>query len=103
MSVYTSVSDTQLRHFLKNYSVGELVTYSGIDAGVENTNYFVSTSKGEFVLTLYEDLNKEELPFFLGLMQHLSFHNVPTVTPVANKDNQFISSLCVSPQLLLSV
>ena len=64
MSVYTTINKTQLREFLGNYSVGELITFSGIEAGVENTNYFVSTQKGEFVLTIYEDLTPNELPFF---------------------------------------
>lgn len=101
MSVYTSVSETQLHHFLTLYSVGELVSFSGIEAGVENTNYFVSTNKGEYVLTIYEDLTEQELPFFLGLMQHLSSQGVATVKPVQNNQHKLISHLCDKPAALV--
>ena len=101
MSVYTSVSETQLDDFLQNYSVGKLKSHTGIEAGVENTNYFVSTSKGEYVLTLYEHFSGEQVPYFLELMQHLSDHNVPTVKPVKNSNGLLVSSLCSKPAALL--
>lgn len=97
MSVYTSVSESELQHFLSEYAVGDLIHFSGIEAGVENTNYFVTTSTGEYVLTIYEDLTVEELPFFLGLMQHLSAQGVATVKPVLNTKQQLISELCNKP------
>lgn len=101
MSVYTTINKTQLREFLGNYSVGELITFSGIEAGVENTNYFVSTQKGEFVLTIYEDLTPNELPFFLDLMQHLNNHKVPTATPVANNSNTLLGTIANKPAALI--
>lgn len=101
MSVYTSVSETQLQQFLTRYSVGDLVSFSGIEAGVENTNYFVNTSKGQYVLTIYEDLTEQELPFFLGLMQHLSRQGVATVKPVQNNEHKLISQLCDKPAALV--
>ena len=101
MSVYTSITETQLQHFLENYPVGKLTGFTGIEAGVENTNYFVSTSDGEYVLTLYEHFSQEEVPYFLELMQHLSEHHVPTVKPVKNNKSQLVSSLSSKPAALL--
>lgn len=102
MSVYTLVSQTQLDDFLQHYNVGKCVSYSGIEAGVENTNFFVSTTTGEYVLTLYEELTHEQLPFFLGLLDHLSNHNIPTVTPVPRINNEgFIGTLSNKPAALV--
>ncbi len=101
MSVYTTVSNAELRSFLLAYDVGELVDFSGISAGMENTNYFVETSKGSFVLTLYEQHSAEDLPFFLGLMHHLSLHNVETITPVADKQDRLFGQLCEKPAALI--
>lgn len=102
MSVYTSITRKQLESFLTQYSVGSLIKFSGIEAGVENTNYFVSTTQGEYVLTIYEDFNEDELPFFLDLMQHLSNQGIATVSPVKNNQNQLISKLCNKPTALVN-
>ncbi|HIO91998.1 MAG TPA: homoserine kinase [Leucothrix mucor] len=101
MSVYTTVSSEELSSFLLAYNVGELVDFLGISAGMENTNYFVETSKGSFVLTLYEHHSAEELPFFLELMHHLSMHNVETITPVADKQGGLFGQLCGKPAALI--
>ncbi|RTZ67088.1 MAG: homoserine kinase [Aquificaceae bacterium] len=102
MSVYTTVSKQALNTFLLDYDIGELVDFSGITAGMENTNYFVNTRKGRFVLTLYEHHSVSELPFFLGLMQHLSAHHVETITPIANKKGEFLGTLCGKPAALIA-
>jgi|TARA_B100000745_G_scaffold155987_2_gene102207 homoserine kinase type II len=94
MSVYTEVSTDQLNEFLTHYSVGELVDYRGIEAGVENTNYFVTTTKGQFVLTLFENIGFEELPFCLGLTAFLSEHGLATAHPVMRDDHHYYGELC---------
>jgi homoserine kinase type II len=73
MAVYTDVNEDQLRAFLAEYDVGTLLSYKGIAEGVENSNFLLRTSGGTFILTLYEKrVNRDDLPFFLGLMDHLS-------------------------------
>ena len=74
MSVYTLIEPSQLKEFLNHYNLGNLIEFNGINAGIENTNYFVTTSSGEFVLTLFEQLTAEELPYFLKLMAYLAEH-----------------------------
>ncbi|MCK5811141.1 MAG: homoserine kinase [Cocleimonas sp.] len=101
MSVYTSVSSAELKPFLLHYNIGELVHFEGITAGMENTNYFLNTTQGRYVLTLYEAYSAEELPFFLGLMQHLSAHQVETITPVIDKQGQLLNQLCGKPAAII--
>jgi homoserine kinase type II len=101
MSVYTSVSRDELRQFLQYYTIGELISFKGITEGMENTNYFVDTSKGRYVLTLYEAYNTKELPFFLGLMQHLSAYQVKTITPVIDKKGGLLNQLCNKPAAII--
>lgn len=101
MSVYTSVNRNELEQFLQHYPIGELISFKGISAGMENTNYFVDTSKGRYVLTLYEAYSAEELPFFLGLMQHLSTHDIKTITPVMDKKGGMLNQLCNKPAAII--
>ena len=73
MAVYTEVPDEELFAFLAGYDIGDLLSCKGIAEGVENTNYYLHTTQGSFILTLYEKrVNEADLPFFLGLMQHLA-------------------------------
>jgi len=101
MSVYTVVERTQLIEYLKGYSVGELVDFQGISSGIENTNYFVTTTYGEFVLTLFEELKAEELPYFLTVMAFVSQQQVPSARPVANINGDYLSSLNNKPSALV--
>lgn len=94
MAVYTEVNDEELEAFIADYGVGELLSFKGIAEGVENTNYIVHTSTGPFILTLYEKrVARDDLPFFLGLMQHLSQHGVPCPLPVANAQGEMLGEL----------
>ena len=101
MSVYTSVSRSELDDFLQNYDLGNLVNYQGITAGIENTNYFVDTNKGQYVLTLFEILKTDELPFYLELMAFLSEHDVPSAHPIADKAHNYVHSLNGKPATLM--
>jgi homoserine kinase type II len=101
MSVYTIVERDQLEDFLSHYDLGKLLTYQGISAGIENTNYFVTTSTGEFVLTLFEYLKAEELRYFLELMTYFSERQVPCAHPVKDKTGQYLRILNEKPAALV--
>lgn len=94
MAVYTEVTDDDLEQFIAGYGVGELLSYKGIAEGVENTNYIVHTTKGPFILTLYERrVARGDLPFFLGLMEHLAARGVSCPTPVRNSRGEHLAEL----------
>ena len=90
MSVFTTVTPEQLSHWLRRYAIGELVDMQGIAAGIENTNYFVTTSRGRYVLTLFERLPASQLPFYLDLMSHLAHHGIPCPAPIADRDQSLV-------------
>lgn len=94
MAVYTEVSDEELSRFIASYGLGELQSCKGIAEGVENTNYLIQTAKGPFILTLYEKrVSREDLPFFLGLMEHLAGKGVPCPTPMHDVTGRSLSEL----------
>lgn len=102
MSVFTQVTPEQLSIWLQRYRSGTLVQLQGIAAGIENTNYFVTTTCGNYVLTLFEKLTPTELPFYLGLMAHLAQHGIPSPAPATDCDGQMFSPLNGKPAALMS-
>ncbi len=101
MSVYTIIEENELNTFLSNYNVGELEHYQGISDGIENTNYFVNTTKGRFVLTIFEQHSFEEMQYYLNLMHHLADHQVPSANPVADKQGNYLSQFKNKPIALV--
>jgi homoserine kinase type II len=93
MSVYTAVTADELDAWLTRYTLGTLIDLAPIAAGIENTNYFVTTERGRFVLTLYERLPAEELPFYLNLMAHLARAGVEVPAPAPDRTGALFSHL----------
>jgi homoserine kinase type II len=95
MAVYTEVSDEALAAFLADYDIGSMVAFRGIAEGVENSNFSLRTTAGDFILTLYEKrVDPTELPWFLGLMEHLSRRGIVCPLPVRGRDGVALRHLC---------
>jgi len=98
MAVYTEVTDEALIHFVAEYDIGEVVAFRGIAEGVENSNYSLRTTSGDFILTLYEKrVDPADLPWFLGLMEHLAKRGVPCPLPVKGQDGNALRALAGRP------
>ena len=94
MAVYTRVSEDELATFLDEFDIGEATSFSGITEGVENSNFRLSTTAGDYILTLYEKrVNKKDLPFFINLMSHLSENGISCPLPVADKNGAVLKDL----------
>ena len=94
MAVYTKLSEDQLTVFFSKYDLGKILNYKEIKDGIENTNYFIQTEKGKFILTLYEKrVDEKDLPFFIGLMRNLYDKNFPSPEPIINKNGNYISDI----------
>jgi len=103
MAVYTEVADDDLAHFIDSYGLGEVLSCKGIAEGVENTNFLVHTSRGRFILTLYEKrVDREDLPFFLGLMEHLAKAGISCPTPVRDRTGFMLNELAGRPAALVT-
>jgi len=102
MAVFTEVSEQQARALLSQLSIGELVSLQGISSGIENTNYFLTTDQGDYVLTLFERLNHEQLPFYLYLMKHLAARGVPVPDPQSNQQGDILLTLLDKPAAVVN-
>ena len=103
MAVYTDITEGELEAFLREYEIGTLMSYKGIAEGSENSNFLLHTSGGTFILTLYERrVEASDLPFFLGLMQHLAQKGVSCPLPVVRRDGGMIGSLAGRPAAIIT-
>ena len=102
MSVFTPVSDAEARALLARYTLGELERLEGIAQGVENTNYFLTTTTGEYVLTLFEHIARSDLPFYVGLMDHLAHHDVICPAPMRMDGGEMIAEVNGKPACIVT-
>ena len=102
MAVYTQVSESQTHPLLETLDLGELQELIAIKGGIENTNYFLNTTKGQFVLTLFERLNKEQLPFYLQLMKHLAQRGIAVPEPLTSMSGDIIFELNDKPTAVVT-
>ncbi len=103
MAVYTEVGDDELVQFATEYDIGEILSCKGIAEGIENSNFALTTSSGNFILTLYEKrVELDDLPFFLGLMDHLAGAGIPCPTPIHGRDGEALRTLCGRPAAIVT-
>ncbi|MBV8447557.1 MAG: homoserine kinase [Hyphomicrobiales bacterium] len=103
MAVYTEVADEELAAFVNRFGIGKLLAAKGIAEGVENSNYFIHTSEGFFILTLYEKrVSEADLPFFLGLMEHLSGKGLVCPRPVRDRQGEALGRLAGRPAAIVT-
>ncbi|HZT89521.1 MAG TPA: homoserine kinase [Stellaceae bacterium] len=103
MAVYTEIGDDELRAFVARYDIGDVLACKGIAEGVENSNFLLTTTRGNFILTLYEKrVAPQDLPFFIALMEHLAHHGVACPTPVRARDGEALRQLCGRPAAIVT-
>src|SRR5277367_995022 len=103
MAVYTEVSDDELRAFIAAYDLGAVLSCKGIAEGVENSNFLIVTERGTFILTLYEKRVREmDLPFFLGLMEHLAGKGIACPLPVRTREGATLRRLSGRPAAIVT-
>lgn len=102
MAVFTEVSFDEASGFLQQLNLGQLESIEGCAGGIENTNYFVTTDQGAYVLTLFERLTAEQLPFYLWLMKHLALRGIPVPDPAANRDGDILHTLKGKPAAVVN-
>ncbi|MFG1286672.1 homoserine kinase [Xanthobacter versatilis] len=103
MAVYTDVAPAELEAFLSGYDIGTLTSFHGIAEGVENSNFLVQTTRGSYILTLYEKrVNRDDLPFFIGLMEHLAARGLSCPQPVAQRSGAVLSEIAGRPAAMVT-
>jgi len=101
MAVYTALSNVDVTAFIQPLDLGALCSVGGVASGIENTNYFVDTASGSYVLTLFERLTVDELPFYLHLMKHLAARGIPVPDPVANSAGDILHEVGGKPAVIV--
>jgi homoserine kinase type II len=102
MAVFTSVTLDDLDQWIKQFPLGKALALKGIASGIENSNFFLTTERGEYVLTIFENLDFEQLPFYVQLMRHLAARGVPVPDPVANERGELVVALHGKPAAIVS-
>ncbi|HWU98839.1 MAG TPA: homoserine kinase [Oxalicibacterium sp.] len=102
MAVFTSVSLDELASWIVQFDLGRAHAIKGISSGIENTNFFITTDSGEYVLTVFEKLTFEQLPFYLNLMRHLAERGVSVPAPIANRDGAIVTALHGKPAAIVT-
>src|SRR5690606_28053890 len=103
MAVYTEIDDEQLEALLARYDLGTLMSCKGIAEGVENSNYLLVTDRASYILTLYERrVNRNDLPYFLGLMDHLAAKGLPCPTPLHDREGKALNEIAGRPSAIVS-
>ena len=103
MAVYTNLNEGQIIDLLKLYDVGELVSFSGITEGIENSNFHLKTSKGDFILTIFEKrVDIKDIPFFIKIMIHLNKNGFYCPKPICDKNNKFLLELAGKPTIIIN-
>ncbi|MDR1311606.1 MAG: homoserine kinase [Burkholderiaceae bacterium] len=102
MAVFTPVSLQELKPWLAHFPIDEPLDIQGISSGIENSNFFVTTGRDTYILTLFERLSADQLPYYLNLMHHLALRGVRVASPIADREGQFIRTLCGKPASLVT-
>ncbi|VXB48681.1 homoserine kinase [Massilia sp. 9I] len=102
MAVFTAVSLDDLSQWIKQFPLGRALALEGISSGIDNSNFFLTVERGEFVLTIFENLAFEQLPFYVQLMRHLAQRGIPVPAPVPNADGELVVTLHSKPAIIVS-
>lgn len=102
MAVFTAVSLDDLSQWIKQFPLGDALALQGISSGIDNSNFFLTTERGEFVLTIFENLRFEQLPFYVQLMRHLAERGIPVPAPVPTIDGELVVTLHGKPAIIVS-
>ena len=103
MAVYTKLNEKQIIDFLKLYNIGKFISFYGITEGIENSNFYLKTSNGEYILTIFEKrVDQYEIPFFINLMKHLRSKNFLCPTPIIDTKKKYLQRLRDKPAIIVS-
>jgi homoserine kinase type II len=102
MAVFTAVTLDDLSQWIKQFPLGDALALQGISSGIDNSNFFLTTERGEFVLTIFENLGFEQLPFYVQLMRHLAERGIPVPAPVPNLEGELVVTLHGKPAIIVS-